>query len=191
MTAPSTVTFSQEFEVPIAGSEPIGYQPCRWTVPTRTIPISLPTLKQTTEWCSPTIGGFSPEHPSGVLDTICTILNEQSLNLRYILQTHSYYDHVGNTQYLTDCCDATVCAHPDEQAILEDPSLLTQPRYIESMGSDLAQITWDLSVKNPAVLLPSPESVEHRRTPAVEIDRTINQGDVLAIGELNSTCYTR
>lgn len=123
-----------------------------------------------------------PEYSSGVLDKVCEILDRKNLNLKYIVQTHWHFDHTGNTQYIKERYEAEVLCHPKEQAILEDPMIATRSDYIESFGGDPEQIIKDLGGTFP-VLVPEDMMRNHWCHP-IEVDRTIEDGDMLEVGEL-------
>jgi len=57
----------------------------------------------------------APEYPPGVLDTVTDIIDERGLDLKYIVQTHFHFDHVGNTQFIKERYDAPVVCHPREK----------------------------------------------------------------------------
>lgn len=123
-------------------------------------------------------------YPAGVLDTVCRVLDEHAVDLKYIVQTHWHFDHTGNTQYVKERYGAEVVCHPRERAILEDPLLATRPDWIESFGGDPAEIAEDLGLDDPAaVLIPEQAMREHWNFP-IEVDRTVEDGDVLNVGEL-------
>ena len=123
-----------------------------------------------------------PEYPSGVLDKVCEILDRNGLSLKYIVQTHWHFDHTGNTQYIKERYGAEVLCHPREKAILEDPMIATRPDYVESFGGDVDQIVADLCGTSP-VLVPEHTMRDHWCHP-IEVDRTVEDGDVLEVGEL-------
>ncbi len=125
-----------------------------------------------------------PEYPSGVLDKVCEILDQRNLRLKYIVQTHWHFDHTGNTQYVKERYGAEVLCHPKERAIIEEPMLATRPDYVESFGGNLEEIAKDLNLEDPsAALIPEDAMREHWNYP-VEVDRTIEDGDVLEVGDL-------
>lgn len=127
----------------------------------------------------------APEYPPGVLQTVCELIDERQLDLKYIVQTHFHFDHVGNTQYVKERYDAPVVCHPRERAIIEDPMLATRTDYFESMGADPAQVAADLTLDGPeAITFPEDVFAEHWNYP-IEVNDTVEDGDVLQIGELS------
>lgn len=124
------------------------------------------------------------EYPPGVLQTVCDLVDERGLDLRYIVQTHFHFDHVGNTQYLKERYDVPVICHPRDREIIEDPMIATRPEYFESMGADLEQVAAELTLDGPEEV-PFDEEVfaEHWNYP-IDVDDTVEDGDVLHVGEL-------
>lgn len=125
-----------------------------------------------------------PEYPPGVLDTVCDVIDARGLDLKYLVQTHFHFDHVGNSQYVADRYDATVVCHPREREILEDPMMATRTDYLESMGGDPGQVAADLTLDGPAdVTFPEEFFAEHFCYP-LDVDRTVEDGETLQVGEL-------
>jgi glyoxylase-like metal-dependent hydrolase (beta-lactamase superfamily II) len=126
----------------------------------------------------------TPEYPPGVLDTVTEIVDERGLDVKYLVQTHFHFDHVGNTEHVADRYDATVVCHPREKEILEDPMMATTTEYFESMGADPAQVAAELTLDGPEdVTFPEDTFAEHFSFP-IEVDGTVEDGDILEIGEL-------
>jgi glyoxylase-like metal-dependent hydrolase (beta-lactamase superfamily II) len=125
-----------------------------------------------------------PEHPSGVLDRICEILDRPGLTLKYLVQTHWHLDHVGNSQYVKERYGAEVVCHRIERPAVEDPFIACRPEYLESFGGDLAAIAADLDADGPDALLTPTELVRDHWNFPVEVDREVEDGDVLAVGDL-------
>src|ERR1700761_2283418 len=125
-----------------------------------------------------------PEYPSGVLDRICEVLDRSGLRLKYLVQTHWHLDHVGNSQFVKDRYGAEVVCHAIERPAVEDPFIACRPEYLESCGGDLNVIAADLGLRDPSQLL-TPEEVvrEHWNFP-VGVDRVVQDGDVLEVGDL-------
>ncbi|CAA9455174.1 MAG: hypothetical protein AVDCRST_MAG02-1500 [uncultured Rubrobacteraceae bacterium] len=124
------------------------------------------------------------EYPSGVLDEVCGILDRRNLRLKYIVQTHWHFDHTGNTRYVKERYGAEVLCHPKERAIIEDPMLATRPEYVESFGGSVEEIAEDLNLEDPsAVLVPEDTMRGHWNHP-VGVDRTVEDGEVLEVGDL-------
>lgn len=124
-----------------------------------------------------------PEYPPGVLDTVTDIVDGRGLDVEYIVQTHFHFDHVGNTQYVKERYDAPVVCHPRERAVLEDPMLLTSTDYLESMGGDPERVAAELGLDGPEDVT-FPEEATREMFEPVEVDDTVEDGDVLSVGEL-------
>ena len=126
----------------------------------------------------------SQEYPPGVLSTVTDIIDSRGLDIKCIVQTHFHFDHVGNTQYVKEHYDAPVYCHPRERAILEDPMIATSTEYFESMGAAPAQVAADLTHDNPEdITFPDDVVAEHWNYP-IDIDGTVEEGDILQVGEL-------
>jgi glyoxylase-like metal-dependent hydrolase (beta-lactamase superfamily II) len=126
----------------------------------------------------------APEYPTGVLDTICDVIDERDVRLRYVVQTHFHYDHVGNTQHLKDRYGATVLCHAQDRPVIEDPTILASTEYIESMGGDPATIAAELTLDDPSDITASKALVREHWNHPVEVDRTVEDGDTVTLGEL-------
>ncbi|MFB6210161.1 MAG: MBL fold metallo-hydrolase [Halobacteriales archaeon] len=116
-------------------------------------------------------------------DTIDRLLERHDAELRTIVQTHWHFDHVGHTQALATDHDAAVVCHPLEQRALEEPAVLTRPAYIESFGGDPDRIAAELTHNDPTRLPVETATVE-RHHPSIEIDRTVEHGDTIDVGEI-------
>ncbi len=125
-----------------------------------------------------------PEYPSGVLNKLCEIIDSRNLNLKYIYQTHWHFDHTANSQFMKDRYGAEVVCHPRERAIIEDPMLGTRADYIESFGGSAEEIAADYGLDDPASILFPAETLERFWNFPVEVDRTVEDGDILHVGEL-------
>lgn len=123
------------------------------------------------------------EYPPGVLDTITKTIDDLGVDLQYILQTHWHFDHTGNTAYLRDRYGAEVLCHSDEREILEDPLLATRPEYLESFGGDPVEIARDFNLSDPSTLTMSEEAMREHWNFPVTVDRTVADGEILAVGE--------
>jgi hydroxyacylglutathione hydrolase len=56
--------------------------------------------------------------PGGDSDTILKVLKEEGLKVKYIINTHAHFDHVGGNQELQDKTGAPIIIHQDEAADL-------------------------------------------------------------------------
>jgi glyoxylase-like metal-dependent hydrolase (beta-lactamase superfamily II) len=77
-----------------------------------------------------------------------------------------------------------VVCHPKERPIIEDPTMATRTEYLESIGGDPAQVAADLTLDGPEDVTFDDETfAEHWNYP-IEVDDTVEDGDVLQVGEL-------
>jgi glyoxylase-like metal-dependent hydrolase (beta-lactamase superfamily II) len=52
--------------------------------------------------------------PGGDADRILSLLEENDLRLKYIINTHAHFDHVGGNNRLQEATGAPIITHPDE-----------------------------------------------------------------------------
>lgn len=52
--------------------------------------------------------------PGANADQILEILKEKNLTLKYIINTHGHYDHIGASDKLAEATRAAVCIHPQD-----------------------------------------------------------------------------
>jgi len=57
--------------------------------------------------------------PAGNVDQILKAIAAENLKAKYIINTHSHWDHVGGNQELQDATGAPILAHADEAPALE------------------------------------------------------------------------
>ncbi|MBW2017120.1 MAG: MBL fold metallo-hydrolase [Deltaproteobacteria bacterium] len=60
------------------------------------------------------VGEAAVFDPGGDVETILRVLSEHELRVRYILNTHSHFDHVGGNQALKIATGAPILIHRDE-----------------------------------------------------------------------------
>lgn len=125
-----------------------------------------------------------PGYTTGVLDRICEILDRRNLRLKYIVQTHWHFDHTAGTQHVKKRYGAEVLCHPADRAVIEDPMLLSRPEYMESLGGSVTAAAEDLNLEDAGILLPEENVVRDYWDFPVEVDGTIENGDVLTVGEV-------
>jgi len=58
--------------------------------------------------------------PGGNAEDILRVLKEQGLTLKYIVNTHTHWDHVGGNAGLHEATGAPIVTHKDEAAMLEN-----------------------------------------------------------------------
>lgn len=57
--------------------------------------------------------------PGGHAEQILAVAREMGLTIKYIVNTHAHFDHVGANRALIDATGATLVIHPDEVPILQ------------------------------------------------------------------------
>lgn len=57
--------------------------------------------------------------PGDEADRILVALSEEKLTVKYILNTHGHFDHVGANKRLKDVTGAKLAIHPDDAAMLD------------------------------------------------------------------------
>jgi len=58
--------------------------------------------------------------PGGDVDSILAVVKEEGLKVKYIVNTHAHFDHVGGNKELHDRTGAPIIIHQDEAADLEE-----------------------------------------------------------------------
>jgi glyoxylase-like metal-dependent hydrolase (beta-lactamase superfamily II) len=60
--------------------------------------------------------------PAGNVDRILKALADDSLSVKYIINTHTHWDHVGGNQELQDATGASIVTHREEASALKSAS---------------------------------------------------------------------
>ncbi len=60
--------------------------------------------------------------PGGDPDKILMALSEEKLTLKYIINTHGHFDHVGGNKRLKEVTGAEIVIHPEDKIMLESLS---------------------------------------------------------------------
>ena len=68
--------------------------------------------------------------PAGNVDLISKVLSEEGLKVKYIINTHSHWDHVGGNHELQEATGAPILTHRDEA-----PALMTTSERASLFGS--------------------------------------------------------
>ncbi len=61
--------------------------------------------------------------PGNEGDEVFNFLEEEKLNLKYILLTHGHYDHTNGVKSLKEKTGVKVISHKDEKPVLNDPNI--------------------------------------------------------------------
>jgi glyoxylase-like metal-dependent hydrolase (beta-lactamase superfamily II) len=59
--------------------------------------------------------------PGGDIDRIIEKINENSLDVKYIINTHGHHDHIAFDDELSKVTGAIVCVHKDDLSLLSQP----------------------------------------------------------------------
>jgi len=71
--------------------------------------------------CPETLEGVVID-PGDEADYILTIIEEENLKIKYIINTHGHSDHIGADEEIKKATGADILIHKDDQDFLEDPS---------------------------------------------------------------------
>lgn len=72
-------------------------------------------------------------------ERILEALKEDGLKLKYIINTHGHFDHVGADAYLKEATRAAICLHPDD-ALVKPDIVLTDGQFLEIEGISITII---------------------------------------------------
>jgi glyoxylase-like metal-dependent hydrolase (beta-lactamase superfamily II) len=126
-----------------------------------------------------------PEYANGMGDFLVELLDKEKNDLKYIFITHFHYDHVGNADMLKKRYGAQVVCHPHDKPIIEDPMIVTRRENITRLGTTPEMLLEDFNLKpGESFGLSDPEIVRKYWNFPVEIDRTVEDGDILDVGGL-------
>lgn len=59
--------------------------------------------------------------PGADEEEILDIIKKAQLELKYIINTHGHFDHIGADEYLAKTTRATICIHTEDAKLLKDP----------------------------------------------------------------------
>jgi glyoxylase-like metal-dependent hydrolase (beta-lactamase superfamily II) len=68
--------------------------------------------------CEATLEGIIVD-PGGHAERILAAMEEMGLTVKYVVNTHAHFDHIGANQALVEATGATLVIHPDEVPILK------------------------------------------------------------------------
>lgn len=127
----------------------------------------------------------TPEYDNGMGAFLIDKLDAEKNDLKYILITHFHYDHTGNAAVLKERYGAKLVAHPDDKPIIEDPMLVTRAENLRRFGTTPDEVLADFNLKPGESLgLSDPEIVRRHWNRPVEVDVTVDDGDILEVGGL-------
>ena len=126
-----------------------------------------------------------PEYNNGMGDFLVGLLDKEKNALKYIFITHFHYDHVGNAAMLKQRYGAQVVCHPMDRPIIEDPMIVTRRENITRLGTTPERMLEDFNLEpGESFGLSDPEIVRKYWNFPVEVDRAVEDGDVLEVGGL-------
>ncbi|MGH6879429.1 MBL fold metallo-hydrolase [Hypericibacter sp.] len=126
-----------------------------------------------------------PEHNNGMGEFLVDLLDKEKNALKYIFITHFHYDHVGNAAMLKKRYGAQVVCHPLDRPIIEDPMIVTRRENITRLGTTPEALLEDFNLKpGESFGLSDPDIVRKYWNFPVEVDRAVEDGDILDIGGL-------
>jgi glyoxylase-like metal-dependent hydrolase (beta-lactamase superfamily II) len=126
-----------------------------------------------------------PQYNNGMGEFLVELLDKEKNALKYIFITHFHYDHVGNAAMLKKRYGAQVVCHPLDRPIIEDPMIVTRRENITRLGTTPEKLLEDFNLKpGESFGLSDPEIVRKYWNFPVEIDRTVEDGDILDVGGL-------
>ncbi len=127
----------------------------------------------------------TPDYDNGMGEFLIEKLDQEKNDLKYILITHFHYDHTGNAAVLKQRYGAQIVAHPADKPIIEDPMLVTRAENLKRFGTTPAEVLADFNLAEGESLgLSDPEIVRRHWNRPVEVDVTVNDGDILEVGGL-------
>ena len=127
----------------------------------------------------------TPEYDNGMGAFLLEKLDEEKNDLKYILITHFHYDHTGNASILKQRYGAQVVAHPLDKPIIEDPMVVTRAENLTRFDTTPEEVLADFNLEPGESLgLSDPEIVRKHWNRPVEVDLTVEDGDILEVGGL-------
>ena len=77
--------------------------------------------------------------PAGNVDRILKVLADDQLKVKYIINTHTHWDHVGGNKELQDATEAPILTHRDEAPALKEAGERAADFGMEVSSSDASQ----------------------------------------------------
>jgi len=107
-------------------------------------------------------------------------LERSAARLKYLLITHSHYDHTGNAAEIKARFGPEVLAHPLERPVIEDPLIVTRPENAARFGLTPDELLADFNLgPGESLGLSDPAVIERYWNFPVEVDREVRGGDTL------------
>ena len=126
-----------------------------------------------------------PEYNNGMGEFLVEKLDREKNALKYIFISHFHYDHVGNALMLKKRYGATVVCHPLDRPIIEDPMLVTRRENVTRFGITPEEMLEDFNLRpGESFGLSDPAIVNKYWNRPVEVDHTVEDGDILDVGGL-------
>jgi hydroxyacylglutathione hydrolase len=127
----------------------------------------------------------TPEYDNGMGQFLINKLDLEKQDLKYILITHFHYDHTGNASVLKERYGAQIVAHELDRPIIEDPMIVTRADNLKRFGTTPEEVLADFNLaKGESLGLSDPEIVRRHWNRPVEVDVTVEDGEVLEVGGL-------
>ncbi|MBV8812895.1 MAG: MBL fold metallo-hydrolase [Verrucomicrobia bacterium] len=126
-----------------------------------------------------------PEFNNGMGEFLIKLLDKEKNKLKYIFLTHFHYDHVGNADALKKRYGAEILCHPLDRPIIEDPLIVTRRENVTRFGLSPEELLADFNLEAGESLgLSDPEIIRRYWDFPVQVDRTVEDGDLLEVGGL-------
>jgi hydroxyacylglutathione hydrolase len=126
-----------------------------------------------------------PEYANGMGEFLIELLDKEKNDLKTIFITHFHYDHTGNADVLKRRYGAQVICHPLDRPIIEDPMIVTRRENVTRFGIEPEAMLEDFNLKPGESLgLSDPGTVAKYWNRPVEVDRVVEDGDIVEVGGL-------
>ena len=141
--------------------------------------------------------------PGGSVDAILEIIKNENLRVKYIINTHTHWDHTGGNKGLQEATGAPILTHRDESSALGATSNRAAQFGISAQDSEASQFAeqGDILTVGPLQFKVidlrghSPASLGFVFQGEMEIDRTVEMrtfvicGDALFAGSIGRTDF--
>jgi glyoxylase-like metal-dependent hydrolase (beta-lactamase superfamily II) len=140
--------------------------------------------------CSQTREGVIID-PAGEEDNLLTLIENQGVKVKYILNTHGHADHVFGNQKLKDSLKVPVCMHEEDDRFFADEAV--REKSLEELGLPPSGPA-DIKLKDGDVLKAGTLRIKVIHTPGHTpgsvcylIDGNLFSGDTLFVGAVGRT----